>query len=96
MILEKISDSLNPDVLFHGIDYNLNYFGLVFGIEDLTFALKKDTDTVEWKNFKGFNSDDSVEHEKKLFDMDVANEAVENPGEDQSQGLNVELLKLID
>lgn len=32
MILEKIADSIDPDVLFHGIDNNLNDFGLVFGI----------------------------------------------------------------
>lgn len=52
MILEKISDSFDPDVLFHGIDDNLNDFGLVFGIKNFAFALEKDTDTVEWKDFQ--------------------------------------------
>lgn len=60
MILEKISDSFDPDVLFHGIDDNLNDFGLVFGIKNFAFALEKDTDTVEWKDFQWFHSDNSI------------------------------------
>jgi hypothetical protein len=84
MILKKISDGFNPDVLFHGIYYNLYDFGLVFGIEYLAFALEKDTNTVKRKNLKGFHSNDSVEHKEKLFYMNVSNKAVENPGENES------------
>ena len=96
MILEKIPDGIDPDVLFHSIDNNLNDFGLIFSIQNLTFALKENTDTVQWKDFQRFCSNDSVKHEEKLFDMNVANETVENPRENKSQWLNVKLFELID
>ncbi len=47
MILEKISYSLNPDILFHLINKYLNDLSLVFGIEDLCFALKENTDAIQ-------------------------------------------------
>ena len=96
MILEKISHSLNPDIFFHLINKYLNDFGLVFGIEDLGLALEENTNAIKRQDFQGLGADDSVEHEEELFDVDVANKRVENPWEDQAQGLDVQLLKFID
>lgn len=84
MILEKISYSLNPDILLHLIYKYLNDLCLVFGIEDLGFALKENTDAIQRQDFEGFGADDSVEHQEELFDVDVADERVENPGEHQA------------
>ena len=80
MILEEIADGLNPNVLFHCIDYNFYDFAFIFCVENLAFTFEQHTHTIQRKNFKRFHADDAIKHQEELFDWNITYKAVKNPG----------------
>ena len=94
MVLEKFSYSFNEDILFQTLLENLLDFGLVLRLENGSLFLEEDADAVEGENFEGLGADDPIEDEEELLGGHVADEAVEDPREDDLQRLDLQFFEL--
>lgn len=94
MVLEKLPDCFNEDILLHAFLEDLLRLRLVFGLEYCGFLFEEEAHAVQGQDLEGFCADDSIEDQVKLLGGDVADEAVEHPRKDYLQGLDLELLKL--
>ena len=94
MVLEKLTDRLDEDVLLHALFQDLLHLGLVLRLEDRRFLLEEEAHAVERQDLEGFYADDPVQDQVKLLGGDVADEAVEHPRKYYFQRLYLQLFKL--
>lgn len=94
MILEKFSDSFDEDILLQTRLQNFLNLPLRFGLQYRRLLLEEHAHTIQRQDLQRLGTDDPVENQKELLGGNIPDEAVEDPGEDDAEGLDVQLLEL--
>lgn len=94
VVLEKFPHGFDEDVFFQALLEDLLDFRLVLGLQNGGLLLEEYANAVEGEELEGLRADDSVEDQEELLGGDVADEAVEDPREDDLQRLDLQFFEL--
>ena len=94
VICKVVLDGVLHYILLHRLMKGLLDLVEGFQLEDGCFLLEKETHCIQGEDLQGFCRYDPVHDIEYLLDVDVADVAVEYPGEDELEGLDSEFGKV--
>lgn len=89
MILEKLPNSLNEDILLQTLLKYLLNLRLILRLKDGRLLLKQYTHAIQRQQLQRLRSYHPIQDEEELLCGDIPDKAVEHPWKDNFQGLDL-------